>query len=55
MKIGFYFITGFAFGFEYVPPEETPDNEHCLMVDLGILRVMFFWPWVGPEGSQSGV
>jgi hypothetical protein len=37
MKVEFYFITGFAIGFEYA----NLDEGQYYVLDLGILRVLF--------------
>jgi hypothetical protein len=37
MKVEFYFITGFAIGFEYADLDEG----QYYVLDLGILRILF--------------
>jgi hypothetical protein len=43
MDIEFYIISGFSLAVEYVSPASSEDGEHCVVIDLGILRTMFFW------------
>lgn len=43
MEIQAYVITGFSLAVEYVSPGATGEDEHCVVVDLGVLRFMFFW------------
>jgi hypothetical protein len=38
-----HLITGIAFGCEYVSPEDMDSDEHCVVLDLGILRLLFWW------------
>lgn len=43
MQILLHFISGVAFGLEYVRPESTDSGDHCIVLDIGIIRLMFFW------------
>jgi hypothetical protein len=43
MQIKPHLITGFAFGIEYVPESSTEDGWNYVVLDLGILRLMFLW------------
>lgn len=43
MTIMPHFITGFGFGVEYVPCDVTDDGDHIIVLDLGILRLLFCW------------
>lgn len=38
-----HLITGFGLGIEYVSPDFTDDGDHIIVVDLGILRLLFCW------------
>lgn len=41
MDFGYGWITGFSIGFEFVDDED--DGSRILAVDLGILRLVFFY------------
>lgn len=44
MEIQLHLINGMAVGVEYVPPGALEDEtEKCIVVDLIIVRLMFFW------------
>jgi hypothetical protein len=43
MKIEPYLISGVALGIEYVGPDLTDDGEHTIVLDIGILRLLFTW------------
>jgi hypothetical protein len=41
MEVTTHLITGMMVGFEVVPGDE--DWQHCVVVDLFILRILFHW------------
>jgi len=43
MTIDLHLISGMAIGLEYVSPEALDEDEHCVVLDLGVFRFMFFW------------
>jgi hypothetical protein len=43
MEIHLELISGVALGVEYVRPDYTESGDHCLIVDLFLVRMMFFW------------
>lgn len=45
MEIHAYIITGVSFALEYIPGAalEDEDIDHAVVLDIGILRLTFFW------------
>jgi hypothetical protein len=43
MEIHLQLISGVALGIEYIKPDYTDTGEHCLELDLFMVRVKVFW------------